>query len=124
MNVISSILKYRCPRCRETRMFAQPFVFTNPLDMHDNCSHCGQSFEPEPGFYYGAMFLSYSLYSFLLLPIAFISGFGFDWPTWKVMLLVVVVGLVTYFKILRLSRSLWIHIVVGYNPDFKESIED
>lgn len=28
--------------------------------MHTHCPACGVSFEPEPGFYYGAMFVSYA----------------------------------------------------------------
>ncbi len=29
-------------------------------EMNDHCLHCGATFNPEPGFYYGAMFVSYA----------------------------------------------------------------
>lgn len=29
--------------------------------MPDHCPECGLSFMPEPGFYYGAMYVSYAL---------------------------------------------------------------
>jgi hypothetical protein len=29
-------------------------------NMHKNCPHCGQRFEVEPGFFYGAMYVGYA----------------------------------------------------------------
>lgn len=29
--------------------------------MHDYCPECNASFQPEPGFYFGAMFISYAI---------------------------------------------------------------
>jgi hypothetical protein len=29
--------------------------------MHVHCPHCGVALEPEPGFYFGAMFVSYAI---------------------------------------------------------------
>jgi phosphoglycerol transferase MdoB-like AlkP superfamily enzyme len=30
------------------------------MDMNNSCPVCSASFEPEPGFYFGAMFISYA----------------------------------------------------------------
>ena len=119
MNILSSIFKYRCPRCREGKLYVEPFQFSKPLDMVDHCEVCGQKTMPEPGFYYGAMFLSYIATGFLYL---FIIGFCLIVLKWTVnqsfLLLLAFVAL-TYFKTARLSRSLWIHVIVKYDKEAK-----
>ncbi|QNF35947.1 DUF983 domain-containing protein [Adhaeribacter swui] len=84
-------------------------------DMHKNCACCGQDFEPEPGYYYGAMFVSYAISTAIFL--AVILGLSFlvkEVTTTMVLvsILVIVVGLlpITF----RLSRVLWINIFVRY----------
>lgn len=44
--------------------------------MNDTCEHCGVRLEPEPGFYQGAMYVSYG---FTVMGMALISGvlYGF-----------------------------------------------
>jgi len=54
------MLLNKCPRCGRGNVFkygALSFRFT---EMHDYCPECNASFEPEPGFYFGAMFISYA----------------------------------------------------------------
>ena len=115
---VRAMWQYKCPRCRDenVRLFKQPFEISKPLDMESHCAHCGQNFEPEPGFYYGAMFLSYIISSFILLPIALILVFYFDWSDFAAMGFVILLGAVMFFRVMRVSRSLWIHLMVKYNP--------
>ena len=114
MNIISSILACKCPRCRSSKLYKAPFTFSNPLNMHEECSVCNQAFEPEPGFYYGAMFVSYGLSSLLLLVPSLILVLGFGWSPPKAILIACLLMAVSFFGILRLSRSAWIHIIVRY----------
>ncbi|MCS7086262.1 MAG: DUF983 domain-containing protein [Bacteroidia bacterium] len=37
------------------------------LEMHPQCSHCGFNFEPETGFYWGAMYISYMFVSAIFI---------------------------------------------------------
>lgn len=105
-----------CPKCRRTPLFVKPFDLSNPLKMHKSCSHCRQNFEPEPGFYYGAMFISYAISVFLFLPTALLLVFYFKWTFGAAMGFVVFLVIVTFMRVLRISRSLYIHIMVAYNP--------
>ena len=57
MNIIQSIWNYKCPRCRKGDIYVKPLKYTDPLDMHDRCDHCNLKFEPEPGYFFGAMFI-------------------------------------------------------------------
>jgi len=110
---------YSCPKCRETKMFKDPFQITKPLDMFERCSHCKQSFEPEPGFYFGAMFLSYGIACLVYLPLAFLLVFYFDWTINAMLGFILFLYFIFFFKLLRFSRSLWAHLMIKYKGNRK-----
>lgn len=112
---LSSCWQYKCPRCRQSKMFKQPLEIKEPLAMHKYCEHCKLDFEPEPGFYYGAMFISYILTAFLFLAIALTLVFYFKWSVNASMAIVILVGLLIFLKVLRISRSLYIHMLIRYD---------
>lgn len=88
--------------------------------MPKSCGACNQLFEPEPGYYFGAMFLSYIVGSAILLPIALILVFYFSWGVEQTMVLIIILGAIMYLKLLRGSRSLWIHLMVKYNGNLSD----
>ena len=89
--------------------------------MEKACSHCKLNFEPEPGYYWGAMFLSYILSGWALLIICLGLVFYFDWSVESAMLVVIAIGALSYLKLMRFSRSLYIHLLVRYNPTAGEA---
>jgi uncharacterized protein (DUF983 family) len=117
--MIKSIFTFRCPRCRQGDLFEKGSLFQPPslFKMHSNCPHCHQSYEPEPGFYFGAMFVSYAINTAL-----FIAA----WVTLTILYpdytLTALLGLLTGVVILglpltyRLSRSIWLAIFVRFDP--------
>lgn len=115
-----AIWNYKCPRCREGQMFVQPFEIGNPLNMNEQCEVCNQKFEPEPGFYFGAMFISYILSAWFLLIPTLILVLIYDWSVGSAMGITLLLAAVTYFKFLRGSRALWLHINVKHNKNWKE----
>ncbi len=117
---LGSALSYTCPRCRKEKLFKEPFEFQKPLDMPDNCPNCDVSFQQEPGFYYGAMFLSYILSAFILLPIALLMLFVAKSSVFSIMAWVIVIGGLLFFPVMRFSRSLWIHMMVKYDKRHEE----
>lgn len=117
---IISAWQYNCPRCRKDKLFEIPFDIMKPIAMPKACNNCAQLYEPEPGFYYGAMFLSYILTCGLLLPLALFMVFYIQWTVESTMGLVIFLGIIFFIRILRFSRALWIHIVVKYNPNYNK----
>lgn len=107
--------KYRCPRCRKSPLFSQPFDLSKPLEMPYACIACGQRYEPEPGYYFGAMFVSYGLSCLLFLPLALLLNFFSPLSVNGIMVTIMFIGAIFFIRILRLSRSLWIHIMIGYD---------
>ena len=99
-------------------MFVKPLKLSKPLRMHKRCSVCGQPFEPETGFYYGAMFISYVFIAFISLVSVGISVFIFKFPVEISFLILILFLAIIFIWNLKFSRSLWIHIIVKYNPNY------
>lgn len=117
MNIISSIWNYRCPRCRKGEVFTAPFDMKKPLDMHSHCDQCGLNLHPEPGYFYGAMFISYIWTAFLCL---FIVGFCMLVLGWGVnasMAMLIFIMALLFFLALRISRIIYLHLDVQYDPE-------
>lgn len=114
MSRLSSIIRMTCPRCRQGKLFPKMDVL-HPLRMHKQCSVCGQRFEPEPGFYYGAMFISYVFIGFFSLGLVGLCVFYFKLSVEVSFLILFGFLAIMFLWNLRFSRSVWIHLVVRYN---------
>lgn len=116
-SAISSIIQLRCPACRKGKLFPSDKVFFDfSFKMNERCPNCGENFFKEPGFYYGAMFISYIFSGFFSLIFCGLLILVFDvyWKYALVMLtIVLILGFVYLFKV---SRSIWIHFFVKYKP--------
>lgn len=118
-NKIYSIFKGKCPVCHEGDVFeTKQFYNLRRFDkMNERCPECGHKFEIEPGFWYGAMYVSYGLtvafsvaafvLTYLIYPAA---------NAWLYMGLIVfvIVGLVPVT--FRLSRLIWMNMFASFDP--------
>src|SRR4051812_22953671 len=57
-----SVLRARCPACHTGAVLKGVFAINR------RCPHCGYDFEPEPGFYLGAMAVGFLLTAILTVP--------------------------------------------------------
>jgi len=114
MGILSSVLRNKCPRCHEGDLFLtkNPYSFSNIDKMPDTCPNCGQKYWIEPGFYYGAMYISYALTVALSVAVfvAMIVLWHFD-IKWYLGLNFTAMA-VLFPLIFRLSRSIWAHIFI------------
>lgn len=120
MNFLQSTLNNTCPKCRKGKLYTSPFDWKQPVKMNQHCEVCHQKFEPEPGFYYGAMFISYLFIGILSLAFCIIMIFGIGVSfniTFSILLVIIAIGFIWN---LRLSRSIWIHLMIKYDPQVKD----
>ena len=89
--------------------------------MHKACSVCGQRMEPEVGFYYGAMFISYVFIGTLSLLIVGSLVFVFHISVDVAFIVLLIFLAIIFLWNLRLARSIWIHIIVKHDKRFKET---
>jgi uncharacterized protein (DUF983 family) len=111
-----SIFFNKCPRCHEGRFFKtnNPYDLKQFQKMNEHCSHCGESLMREPGFYIGAMYVSYAIS--VVLTALFFFGFiiGLDLPIYPVLGLLALIIIILMPVSFRLSRLTWINIFVSY----------
>ena len=116
ISLANSIVMMHCPRCRDGDMYPPDTLYSRDfMRMNKSCPCCGQPFEPEPGFYLRAMYTSYVIHGviFLLLIMAFFQIWGSrNLFSLAIMFLLAIVALLPLT--FRLSRVIWIHIVVRY----------
>lgn len=131
-----STISCQCPRCREGKLFKNPVSISlkKNMAMSSNCTVCGQSFEMEPGFYYGTGYVSYALTVALSIT-TFVAWFVLIGMSVHDNRFFIWIGSNAVFLILlqpwlmRLSRSFWISWFVKYepvrekNPINKETLE-
>ncbi|MDQ3291602.1 MAG: DUF983 domain-containing protein [Bacteroidota bacterium] len=111
-----SVITAKCPRCREANMFPPGTLYsTRFADMYKHCSCCGQSFEPEPGYYYGAMYVSFGFSTGIFLTVLFVLSLFVKELTLGMVMIAIAVIVIGLLPIMfRLSRSIWINIFIRY----------
>jgi uncharacterized protein (DUF983 family) len=112
-------LQQRCPRCHQGRLFTySAFNLTKFADMPTACPVCGQAYEPEPGFYWGAMYISFAFSTGIMLVVGFCVYFLLDDPdTWVYIVSVAVASVLLTPLSLRYSRTLMLYWFGGVHYD-------
>jgi uncharacterized protein (DUF983 family) len=115
MTSIEAILRQRCPRCREGRIYRLPLL-RGLLAMYDRCPVCQLKYEREQGYFIGAMYVSYGLAipPYLLVVTALWLGAGWRYET--ALLAAVIVYLPFVPLMMRFSRVVWMYIDQAFDP--------
>lgn len=119
-----SLLRGKCPHCREGDMFTFPLKRLSKFNvMNNTCPHCGVRLEPEPGFYQGAMYVGYA---FTIVAIVIISLLLYyvagNPPSWVYMTTVIGVMILIAPINYRYSRIVFLYLFGGlkYDPRLSE----
>ena len=126
-SLVVSMVGNRCPRCRQGRLFLNknPYAFKDIEKMPQVCPKCNQDFVIEPGFYFGATYVSYALNVAWLIPMFLFLRFAIGWSAleWQSLVTLAIVLPALVPIIFRLSRSIWIHFFVKYDPNVALQVE-
>jgi len=116
-----SILNNKCPRCHEGNFFetSNPYALKNFGTLNDKCPLCKEDFRREPGYYYGATYVSYALtVTFGIgLYVMLCVVFSVDVVPFIITLSILLILLLPLFY--RFSRIIWIHLFVKYKDPKK-----
>jgi uncharacterized protein (DUF983 family) len=118
-----SLLQLRCPRCHQGKMFSYSALnVTKFAQMPAECPVCGQTFEPEPGFYFGSMYITFAfnVATFLVLGVLIYYLMG-NPDTWVYVSIITGATVLLTPVILRYSRALMLYLFGGaqYNKNWK-----
>jgi uncharacterized protein (DUF983 family) len=104
-------IRLRCPRCGATPLFRGWFR------MAESCALCGLRFERAQGYFVGAIYINYAVTTLIA-----VGGFFLLWGQFGLSTraqLFVLVPIVVLFPLwfFRYSRSLWLGLEYGLNPE-------
>lgn len=111
--ILLDILGNKCPNCRKGNVYDEnhiAFNFNKPR-MNTSCSNCNFKYHKEPGFYWGAMYVSYILTVAESVIVFFLSSFLFDtmFDLRKIAVIAICILILSPFN-MRLSRLLWLYL--------------
>ncbi len=110
------VIQNKCPKCHKGQVFnTKNLLSFRPAVMQEACPHCHHNFSKEPGFYWGAMYVSYGLatlemaivYAICIGLLGFKSIDIFNLAA----SIVVVLGLFPFN--FRMARLLWLYLFSG-----------
>lgn len=112
---LTAMANARCPRCHEGRLFKYKWWnLFNFTQMHENCPHCDLRYEVEPGFFFGAMYISYAFtVGIMLIGGIIVFNFFNDPPAMGYVIPITIFSLVMVPFNFRTARVLFIHLFSG-----------
>ncbi|PPK88718.1 uncharacterized protein DUF983 [Neolewinella xylanilytica] len=113
-----SIFSLKYPPCHGGDLFPTGALsFRQPFAQYTHCPTCGQPCFPEPGFYYGALFISYIGSGFFCLGVGLFLHWVLGWS--MLASFAVLIGLVAILFVwwFLASRTAYLHLVFGFKPD-------
>jgi len=106
-----SIIKCKCPRCQSGDMFLSGALTKKFMAMNHECPHCKLLFEIEPGFFWGAMYISYAFTTGIMLVMgALVYFIGNNPDTWIYLSFIIGSFLLLTPFTYRYARVLMIHL--------------
>jgi hypothetical protein len=124
-----NILKCKCPRCRRGDMFSEknPYKLRKTMKMNEVCPVCGQPFDIEVGFYFGAGIISYALSValtaatfvgwWLLIGLSLHDNRLFYWISFNAVFLIVLQPV-----LMRLARAIWLAFFIRYDVNWRTNL--
>ncbi|NQZ77627.1 MAG: DUF983 domain-containing protein [Ekhidna sp.] len=124
--MINNILKKQCPRCRQGKLFVSaPYNLKSFAKMHERCPCCDLKYEQEPGFFYGALYVSYALQVAIFATISVaLAVLVPDAPLSWYLIGVTGAAFMLFPLVIRISRSIWIHIFVKYDEAIARKVTE
>jgi hypothetical protein len=85
--------------------------------MQERCAICDLKFEREPGYFLGAMYISYGLGVLIMVPIAALLWALTGWWVTKIIIWAVMLFLPFAPTITLFARVLWIYLDQSVDPE-------
>jgi hypothetical protein len=116
---LSGFLRMKCPKCRTGDLFVvkSPYNLNRIAEMPERCPCCNQSFFPETGFYFGAMYASYMLSVAFSVAVAVAYWVIIGFSMWGIIITDIVLLIVCFPYLYRYSRAFWLSVTVYFSSD-------
>ncbi len=124
-NILYSVAANKCPKCNKGDVFItnNPYKLTQFDKMHDACTCCGEVYEREPGFFYGAMYVSYALMAGWFMVTWAIDTFIVQSETWQYLTFIITSIILLMPVTFRTSRLIWLNFFIHFDKEKAKSIQ-
>lgn len=111
MSLIHAV-QNKCPKCHQGKVFnTKNLLSFRPATMKAACPHCHHDFSKEPGFYWGAMYVSYGLATLEMAVVyAVCMAFGANAVDIKNLVISILVVLFLFPFNFRMARLIWLYL--------------
>ena len=118
-SVLYGIAKCKCPKCHQGKLFynSNPYALSEILKMNQKCDHCGLFYENEPGFWTGALYVSYAIIVAVIVTCLVGLHVILDLPIEVVFPVALGIVFLGYPLLLRYSRVLYLYMFVSYDKN-------
>ena len=108
-NLGFAIAQAKCPHCREGNLFpVSQFSYRKLSATNKHCEVCGSNLIPEPGFYDGAMYISYAFsVALVITSLVSVTVLVGDPKLWMYLSTVDVLNAILLPAMLRYSKTLY-----------------
>ncbi|MDX2174584.1 MAG: DUF983 domain-containing protein [Bacteroidota bacterium] len=119
---IYSTVANKCPRCHQGKVFENnnPYSFKNGIKMNESCSECHLKYEKEPGFFYGALYVSYAFSSGIFITLYLLDAIWIHMDTALLLTLIITAIIGFYPIVLRWGRTMWLNFFVRYDKKYSK----
>lgn len=111
--MIREIFTNKCPNCGKGSIYKEKNIYFNfqKPKMYKNCSHCGFQYEKEPGFFFGAMYVSYAIGVAQAVMVAMIGMLVYGTAiTPKIIPWIAITLILLSSFNMRIARIIWIYL--------------
>lgn len=112
-----SILNFKCPRCHKGEFLESKNVYNlkKAGNIREKCEGCNLKYSREPGFYFGAMFVSYALGVALFVTIWVATAVLYPEYSAELLLGIIIVAIIILGPYLyALSKIIWANLFFHY----------
>lgn len=106
------VIQNKCPKCHKGQVFNTKNLFSfKPATMQESCTHCHHNFSKEPGFYWGAMYVSYGLATLeMAIVYAVCLALGANAVDVKNLVISILTVLLLFPFNFRMARLIWLYL--------------
>lgn len=110
MSRIKSLFQFKCPKCESGNVFSEK-KYLSFGKMNSNCNLCNHKFEMEPGFFFGAMYVSYGLTMAIAGALFVLSQLLFEDISISFILGLIALSFILFAPInYKVSRMVWMYL--------------
>jgi|SRR5690606_36935415 len=125
-NKLYSIFYRKCPHCHEGEFFKykNPYNLKHLSATYENCTVCGRKLYIEPGFYYGALYVTYGLgvaHFVAIWVISEILNIQYEFWSFVAFISISLLLLTPFYH--AISKIIWANMFMGYKGVERSELE-